>query len=293
MTTSQAAPDTHTLLSKLQGLREKLAKKDTFEAAVCNLQSLCKYEFNDHIANDRKDEWLRIFRRCTTLLRTRYTNPSFWQAGYNLLEQAKVNISDPSIKLQLEGYLKDYESHLPSASTSMSLDDNGDTSDRRAPSAMLFEGQLTHGDHDAPVQQLDDDEQLLAETLMVLANLDPSTQPPSRPPASKRAIRSLKREILSADRLEELGGAGIQCAVCLDKFEIGNELQALPCNRIHVFHPECLAPWLAEHNSCPVCRSELETDDPQYERRKERDRIEAEDRKGAANALSHNEFMYT
>lgn len=47
------------------------------------------------------------------------------------------------------------------------------------------------------------------------------------------------------------------------------------------------------HNSCPVCRHELETDDMHYEHRKERDQREAEERKGAANAVSHVDFLYT
>jgi hypothetical protein len=47
-----------------------------------------------------------------------------------------------------------------------------------------------------------------------------------------------------------------------------------------------------QDNSCSVCRHELPTDDHSYESRKEREAQEAEDRKGAANALSHNEFAY-
>lgn len=66
--------------------------------------------------------------------------------------------------------------------------------------------------------------------------------------------------------------------------------KVLPCR--HCYHPPCLAPWLAAHNSCPLCRHELPTDDARYEARKEREREQAEEARGAANALSHNEFAY-
>jgi len=80
---------------------------------------------------------------------------------------------------------------------------------------------------------------------------------------------------------------------CREDLQVGEEVQIMPCNSNHVYHPDCLAPWLKAHNSCPVCRFELPTDDMAYETKKERDQREAEDSKGAANAVSHTDFLYT
>lgn len=44
------------------------------------------------------------------------------------------------------------------------------------------------------------------------------------------------------------------CAICLEAYEQGELLTALPCG--HFFHIECLARWLQRASQCPLCRAE-------------------------------------
>ncbi|XP_019171945.1 PREDICTED: probable E3 ubiquitin-protein ligase RHC2A [Ipomoea nil] len=76
------------------------------------------------------------------------------------------------------------------------------------------------------------------------------------PPASKAAIESMPTiEILDSHIETEP-----HCAVCKDAFELGNEAREMPCK--HLYHSDCILPWLSLRNSCPVCRHQLPTDAP-------------------------------
>ncbi|KAE8796012.1 E3 ubiquitin-protein ligase ATL6-like [Hordeum vulgare] len=49
-----------------------------------------------------------------------------------------------------------------------------------------------------------------------------------------------------------------RCPVCLTAFEEGDSVRLLPhCS--HLFHPECIDPWLQRRASCPLCRANLDT----------------------------------
>ncbi|KAL1803590.1 hypothetical protein DCAR_0935286 [Daucus carota subsp. sativus] len=104
------------------------------------------------------------------------------------------------------------------------------------------------------------DDYFMGEGLEQLAEDDPEQY--GTPPASRTAVEGLP-DVVVDDKL--LGSYSAQCAVCHDDFEKDMVVKQMPCK--HVYHSECLLPWLELHNSCPVCRYELPTDDPDYENR--------------------------
>ncbi|XP_073280455.1 E3 ubiquitin-protein ligase RING1-like [Primulina huaijiensis] len=101
----------------------------------------------------------------------------------------------------------------------------------------------------------------LEQLIQQLAENDPNRY--GTPPASKSAMEGLP-DIKISD--EMLASDSSQCAVCKDSFELNELAKQMPCK--HIYHRDCIVPWLELHNSCPVCRYELPTDDQDYENRK-------------------------
>ena len=84
------------------------------------------------------------------------------------------------------------------------------------------------------------------------------------PPASQKAIDNLPKIEVNGDNINKF--KDITCNICLEGFQKGNILRVLECK--HEFHENCIIKWLKNRNTCPVCRHELESNDPNYERRK-------------------------
>lgn len=47
----------------------------------------------------------------------------------------------------------------------------------------------------------------------------------------------------------------MRCAVCLEDFEPKEKVMLTPCN--HMFHEDCIVPWVKSNAQCPVCRFSL------------------------------------
>ncbi|KAJ6429170.1 hypothetical protein OIU84_020744 [Salix udensis] len=75
------------------------------------------------------------------------------------------------------------------------------------------------------------------------------------PPASKSAIESMPTVIVNESHVS----AESHCAVCKEAFELESEAREMPCK--HIYHTDCILPWLSIRNSCPVCRRELPSGD--------------------------------
>ncbi|GAB4817781.1 hypothetical protein N2152v2_004827 [Parachlorella kessleri] len=305
-------------------LQQQLEKKATFESAVSTACSVLASQQPGQVVPS--SELRSLLARCMKLLKTRHSNPAFWVKARQLFSVAQDRVADETLQAELRDCVRQCSEFLgdEAGPATEQQQEQEQQQQWQQPQQYLFEGILGgsepaplagaahHPDLNLLAQQLLGDQQagtsgqqggqlseqalealqqeLDAIAVRIMEETGQQAMPATAPPASKKVVRSLPKEALTPARLAELGGSDVRCAVCMEDLHEGDEVQVMPCK--HVFHPPCLAPWLEQHNSCPTCRHELPTDDAHYERRKEREKEEAEERRGAENAVSHNEFMY-
>jgi len=89
-------------------------------------------------------------------------------------------------------------------------------------------------------------------------------QPRGPPPASKEFMDHLPEIIVGQMEID----CKTECSVCKDQFEFHEKALRLPCG--HLYHRDCILPWLKDHNTCPTCRYELPTDNQDYEKERKK-----------------------
>ncbi|KAL6602817.1 hypothetical protein ACP70R_043178 [Stipagrostis hirtigluma subsp. patula] len=77
-----------------------------------------------------------------------------------------------------------------------------------------------------------------------------SSRLPPPPPEPFTYDRSARRNVTGTG--DEAAAA--TCSLCLGAFQRGETVRLLPVC-LHLFHVECVDPWLHTHSSCPLCRS--------------------------------------
>jgi hypothetical protein len=69
-------------------------------------------------------------------------------------------------------------------------------------------------------------------------------RPPPPPPRPVHPETYLVRATEVRDELE--------CTICLNRFRHMENVVKVKCG--HLFHEECLQPWIEQHDTCPMCR---------------------------------------
>ncbi|NWS69444.1 RN128 ligase, partial [Crotophaga sulcirostris] len=71
---------------------------------------------------------------------------------------------------------------------------------------------------------------------------------------AKKAIEQLQlRTLKQGDK--ETGPDGDCCVVCIEPYKPNEVVRILTCN--HLFHKNCIDPWLLEHRTCPMCKCDI------------------------------------
>lgn len=83
--------------------------------------------------------------------------------------------------------------------------------------------------------------------------LSRNQQEAGAPPAEKEVIKNLPEVIFGGDVLEKYKSN--PCPVCQEEFKEKDVGKELKCK--HIFHKDCIEPWLNMHRTCPCCRNEV------------------------------------
>uniref|UniRef100_A0A914EGN6 RING-type E3 ubiquitin transferase n=1 Tax=Acrobeloides nanus TaxID=290746 RepID=A0A914EGN6_9BILA len=84
---------------------------------------------------------------------------------------------------------------------------------------------------------------------MLLNQFDPNSAARG---VSKEDLQNLPMAEVTEKQVEN----GSQCTTCMEEFKPNESVAVLDCQ--HIFHRPCIDPWLERHNTCPICRQEVD-----------------------------------
>lgn len=86
----------------------------------------------------------------------------------------------------------------------------------------------------------------------LLNNLDGS----GPPPLNQKEIALIPTVEVTPDDVAK----NTQCSVCMEDFRVKEPVRKLPCS--HLYHTDCIVPWLQMHGTCPICRKTISVNSP-------------------------------
>lgn len=58
-----------------------------------------------------------------------------------------------------------------------------------------------------------------------------------------------------------LHDAAKECTICMEPFSENQKVIALPCDKRHYFHSDCILDWSKRHRNCPLCKKAYNASD--------------------------------
>lgn len=104
-----------------------------------------------------------------------------------------------------------------------------------------------------------------------------------------RASKERRESVLHGASLSMTRMNDHDCIICQEVYNEGDVAVRIPaCG--HVFHEACVMMWLRRSNTCPFCRRELPTEDPEYEHERRRQQRTHAGTEGFNTAAQYEEY---
>eukprot|EP00004_Rigifila_ramosa_P004587 TRINITY_DN15079_c0_g1_i1.p1 TRINITY_DN15079_c0_g1~~TRINITY_DN15079_c0_g1_i1.p1 ORF type:complete len:265 (+),score=33.57 TRINITY_DN15079_c0_g1_i1:3-797(+) len=229
------------------GLLPKLTSKSTFIPTVRDLTSVCERDGDTPVA------LFGAAKRVNTLLRTRYTNPTCWAAGYLFFSTLRVRPLSGKLSATELKELDDWIALAKTESDGLTAESKpGSTTSEPlgAPRPVPVAGEPTTLTPEM-IQAF-----LAALATVSVSGTQNLSELDSGPPPASRDARDglLVKAVYEDDQ---------SCPICQEVFPRRARAKQMPCG--HLFHEECLLSWLEKRNSCPVCRKTLPSEKQHFD----------------------------